>query len=211
MSAQQALPQAGWTTLAAPTQAERKDRGSRFLAFAHPVATRTQVDQLLKHYQAEYAEARHVCYAWRLGDDQLANDGHEPAHSAGTPILRRLQGAGVSHGLVVVVRYFGGTKLGLPGLVEAYGGAAADALALATVVPHVPSTAYRLCFDYSDTGPVERWLAQNGLNPSEKAYGARCDLVVSLPDDQAQALCAAFGELNLPTATLLPHSAQPLP
>ena len=134
-----------YKTIAAPAEAVLKERGSRFRAFAYPVTTEAEVKAHLKSLRSEFPDATHVCYAFRLGpkgDIWAAGDNGEPSGSAGRPILGRLMAAGVSDCLVAVVRWFGGKKLGVPGLIAAYKTAAAEALEAARTIPK--SSAVRL-------------------------------------------------------------------
>lgn len=126
-----------YKTITSPTQAEFKDKGSRFIAFAYPIRTLADVKKYLDPLKEEHHKARHWCYAYRLGVDGTqfrANDDGEPSGSAGRPILGQIDSVGVTDVLVVVVRYFGGTLLGVPGLIHAYKEATAQALAVAEVV-----------------------------------------------------------------------------
>lgn len=130
-------PAQTYLTLAAPAQAEFKDKGSRFIAFAYPVR---EADGIKRHVDAlreAHHKARHWCYAYRLGTDGnrfRANDDGEPSGSAGRPILGQIDSAGLTDVLVVVVRYFGGTLLGVPGLIHAYKTATAEALKTAQII-----------------------------------------------------------------------------
>ncbi len=112
-----------YQTLSAPNQAEFKDKGSRFIAFAYPIRSTEEVKQYVDTLRQEHHKARHWCYAYRLGVDGnqfRANDDGEPSGSAGRPILGQIDSAELTDVLVVVVRYFGGTLLGVPGLIHAY-------------------------------------------------------------------------------------------
>jgi putative IMPACT (imprinted ancient) family translation regulator len=131
------MPDGEYKTIAAPAEATLKERSSRFRAFAFPVATEAEARARLKELRAEFPDATHVCYAYRLGprgDNWAAGDNGEPPGSAGRPILGRLMAAGVSDCLVAVVRWFGGKKLGVPGLIAAYKTAASEALNAARIV-----------------------------------------------------------------------------
>jgi putative IMPACT (imprinted ancient) family translation regulator len=119
------------------TSAEWKDRGSRFYAFAYPVQDEAEIKSRLQALRVKFPDATHHCYAWVLGADRSrfrANDDGEPGHSAGTPILRQIHSFGLSHVLVVVVRYYGGVNLGVPGLIHAYGHATRLALETSSIV-----------------------------------------------------------------------------
>lgn len=126
-----------YRTIAAPAETALKERGSRFRAFAYPVATEAEAKLHLKNLRAEFPDATHICYAFRLGprgDIWAASDNGEPPGSAGRPIYGRLLSVGVSDCLVAVVRWFGGKKLGVPGLIAAYKTAAAEVLEVAVIV-----------------------------------------------------------------------------
>jgi putative IMPACT (imprinted ancient) family translation regulator len=127
----------GYKTIAARAEATLKERHSKFRAFACPVVDEAEVKAHLKALRAEFPDATHICYAFRLGprgDTWGLSDNGEPGGSAGRPILGRLMAAGVSDCLVAVVRWFGGKKLGVPGLIAAYKEAAAEALAAAKII-----------------------------------------------------------------------------
>lgn len=121
-----------YKTIAAATTADFRDRGSKFFAFAYPLQQVDEVKHLLQALKKEHPKAVHFCYAYRLDTDGIqyrANDDGEPSGSAGRPILGQIDSAGFTNVLVVVVRYFGGTLLGVPGLINAYKTATASALA----------------------------------------------------------------------------------
>ena len=126
-----------YRTIDAPAEGLYKEKGSKFIALAYPVYTEEEVKDIVAELKKQYYDARHHCYAYSLGADKgrfRANDDGEPNHSSGDPILGQIRSADLSNILIVVVRYFGGTKLGVSGLINAYKTAAADALANAAVV-----------------------------------------------------------------------------
>lgn len=126
-----------YRTISAPVEASFKERHSRFHAFAWPVGSEGEVKVHLRELRARFPDASHVCYAFRLGprgDVWAASDNGEPSGSAGRPILGRIMSVGVSDTLVAVVRWFGGKKLGVPGLIAAYREAAAAALSEAQII-----------------------------------------------------------------------------
>ena len=140
-----------YKSIAARAEGLFKDNGSRFIAFAYPVETEDQVKEIVGNLKKEYHDARHHCYAYRLGhlgDSFRSNDDGEPSGSAGRPILGQIDSAGLSDVLVVVVRYFGGIKLGIPGLIRAYKTSTSDALSNARVVEKTASRNFRLDFPY---------------------------------------------------------------
>lgn len=138
-----------------------RDKGSRFLAFAHPVNSEDEVRTLLDKYKKDYFDARHVCYAYRLGEEgetyKVSDDG-EPSGTAGRPILGQLRSAEVTNVLVVVVRYFGGILLGTGGLIVAYKEATQDALANTTIIERPILLHRSLRFPYEEMNRVMRTL-----------------------------------------------------
>ena len=158
-----------------------KDNGSRFIALAYPVETEDQVRDIVAGLKKEYHDARHHCYAYRLGhlgDRFRANDDGEPSGSAGRPILGQIDSAGLSDILVVVVRYFGGIKLGIPGLIRAYKTSTADALAQAKVVEKVAGLSFRVRFDYLDMNAVMKVLKDLSLPVSGQIFDTQCSVDV---------------------------------
>ena len=179
-----------YKSISARSEGLFKDNGSRFIAFAFPVETAAQVKDIVDSLKKEYHDARHHCYAYRLGwkkDVFRANDDGEPSGSAGRPILGQIDSLDLSDVLVVVVRYFGGIKLGIPGLIRAYRTATADALSAAQVVPKIAGTPYRLTFDYLSMNAVMKVLKDMGLPQGGQDFGTQCSLTtrVRLSEDAA--------------------------
>ena len=170
-----------YRSIAARSEGLFKDNGSRFIAFAYPVETEEEVKEIVASLKKEYHDARHHCYAYRLGykgDRLRANDDGEPSGSAGRPILGQIDSMGLSDILVVVVRYFGGIKLGIPGLIRAYKTSTADALSQAEVIDKVAGKTYRVTFDYLSMNAVMKVLKDMGLTPSKQDFGLECALEV---------------------------------
>lgn len=158
-----------------------KDNGSRFISLVFPVETEEEVKRIVSDVRKEYHDARHHCYAYRLGldgDVWRASDDGEPAGSAGRPILSEIDSAGLKDILVVVVRYFGGIKLGIPGLVRAYRTSTADALSRAGIVEKVAGSWYRLEFDYSVMQDVMKVVKDLSLPQRSQAFGQACSMEV---------------------------------
>jgi len=148
-------------TIASESQGMYREKGSKFLSFAYPVRNEEEVKEKMDFLRKKYFDARHHCYAYRLGaegDKYRANDDGEPAHSAGKPILGQLVSRGLTNILVVVVRYFGGILLGTGGLVQAYKQATVDALENAETVTDVVTETCLLSFDYKDMNYVLKVL-----------------------------------------------------
>ena len=160
-----------------------KDNGSRFIALAYPVETEEEVKEIVASLKKEYHDARHHCYAYRLGykgDRFRANDDGEPSGSAGRPILGQIDSQGLSDVLVVVVRYFGGIKLGIPGLIRAYKTSTADALSQAEIVEKVAGKTFRVTFDYLSMNAVMKVLKDLGLTASGQEFGMDCAMDVQV-------------------------------
>jgi uncharacterized YigZ family protein len=153
-----------------------KDRASKFYAYAFPCAGMVELDQKLAELKKLHPTARHFCWASRMGQplEERANDAGEPAHSAGTPILHALQSIHVEQSAVVVVRYFGGTKLGVPGLIAAYRSAAEMALEVAGQKEVHPMISGSLTVPYDLIGTAELHLRQCEAQISEQTFGDNC-------------------------------------
>lgn len=164
-----------------PSDGLFKDQGSRFIAKAWPVESEEEVKAILDATRKEYHDARHHCYAYRLGylgDRFRANDDGEPSGSAGRPILGQIDSRGLSDVLVVVTRYFGGIKLGIPGLIRAYKSSSADALDSAVVVEKIASREFRLEFGYLAMNAVMKLLKDMKLPQKDQDFGEICSLSV---------------------------------
>lgn len=184
-----------YRTLGTEGTALYREKASRFLAWAFPIADeaafKLRVDAIAKEHHA----SRHVCYAWVLGADGQrfrANDAGEPAGTAGAPILRRIRGTELTHTAVVVVRYFGGTLLGKGGLVHAYDEAARLALANAVVVERVLMQELVVRCTYAQADDVRAELHRCGGAVLQATFGEPCVLRAEVPAGQAAAIAAAW-------------------
>lgn len=156
-----------------------KDKGSKFIAFAYPLSSETKVKPILMKLRAEHTKANHFCYAYRLTPDRniyRVNDDGEPSGTAGRPILNALLSADVTNILVVVVRYFGGTLLGVPGLINAYRSAAAEALSLTTIIEKTVNDTYEMTFSYLAMNDVMRLVKEEQLNILEQTFDNECKI-----------------------------------
>lgn len=166
-----------YTSIASKSEGLFKDNGSRFIALAYPVETEDEVKTLLDGLKKEYHDARHHCYAYRLGlegERWRANDDGEPSGSAGRPILGQIDSAGLSDILVVVVRYFGGIKLGIPGLIRAYKTSTADALSQAKVVEKIAGRNYVVKFPYLSMNSVMKVAKDLALPQKNQSFDEQC-------------------------------------
>lgn len=158
-----------------------KDQGSRFIAIACPVESEQEAKDLLERARKEYYDARHHCLAYRIGHDGAlwrASDDGEPAGSAGRPILGQIDSAGLSDIAVVVVRYFGGIKLGIPGLIRAYKASTQDALEKAEKIQKIAGDWIRLTFSYDSLPKVMKLVKEMDLSQRAQDFSMECSMEV---------------------------------
>ena len=194
-----ALIQDTYKSIAAPSDGLYKELGSRFIASAWPVETEEEVKAVVDGLKKKYHDARHHCYAYRLGLDGgrfRANDDGEPSGSAGRPILGQIDSAGLSDVLVVVVRYFGGIKLGIPGLIRAYKSATVDALTQAQAIEKVAGEHWRLDFDYLSMNAVMKAVKDLGLPQKDQQFGERCTMTVRVRLSSTEDFLARMSDIN---------------
>ena len=172
-----------YRTLSGPAEAIYKEKGSKFLAFAYPVENedmiRTHLDTLAKRYY----DATHHCYAWRLGprgEEFRANDNGEPSGTAGKPILGQMLSREVTNALIVVVRYFGGTKLGVSGLIGAYKTSAAAVLEEADVVERTVDAWFEVTFSYLAMNDVMRVVKELQPRIVEQTFDNTCTIMMAI-------------------------------
>jgi len=176
-------------TIDKPAMAEFKDRGSRFIAYAYPIQTPDEVKGRLQQLKKEHAKAAHFCFAYRIGLDGLqfrASDDGEPSGSAGKPILGQLDSKTLTNTLVVVVRYFGGTLLGVPGLINAYKTAAALSLQLVPIVTKPVEVRYELHFDYTLINEIMVIVRQYQCRVLEQELQLFCRMVLGIPKNRLE-------------------------
>jgi uncharacterized YigZ family protein len=182
-----------------------RDRGSRFIALAFPVDSEQEARDKLEAIRREYHDATHHCYAWRIGpgaEQFRASDAGEPAGTAGLPILNQLKSAGLSDILLVVVRYFGGTKLGSSGLIQAYKSAASLALEQAVRLEKMQKLEFDILFTYPDTQDVSRLISQYNLQILEQYFAGECRYRVSVRQSLAPALIEAVQKMRKPSVII---------
>ena len=182
-------------TLAEPYSTEYKDNGSRFIAFAYPIQLADEVKEHVETLKKEHYKAVHWCYAYRVGVDGLqfrANDDGEPAGSAGRPILGQIDSAELTDVLVVVVRYFGGTLLGVPGLIRAYKTVTAEVLNQAqTIQKNIKKVALLIC-DYPYLNDALLIAKQHQAQVMKQDLQIDCRLTVEVPLATFDACLAAW-------------------
>lgn len=173
-----------YLTIATHSQGLYQEKGSKFISYAYPVNNQQDITKLLSGLQKQHHQARHYCYALVLGtegQETRVNDDGEPRHSAGDPILSQIRALGLTNVLVVVVRYFGGTKLGLGGLVRAYKEAARSALENGKMVEKEPCEVWRLIFEYPQMHQVMRMIKTMELKILNRQTAISCQISVALP------------------------------
>ena len=166
-----------YRTISKPSEGIYKDKGSKFIAFAYPVTDEKEIKKKLDDIRKKYYDARHHCYAYRIGFDKLAyriNDDGEPSGTAGKPIFGQLLSNDLTNILVVVVRYFGGRKLGISGLIKAYKAATIDALKKELIITKKVSDVYMVYFDYDQMDEVMKILKEDNINQLEHRFDLKC-------------------------------------
>ncbi len=180
-----------YRTIAAPAQAEFVEQRSRFISFALPVTTEEEALAIVEHYRKEYNDSRHVCWAYMLGearDHYRANDDGEPSGTAGRPILGQINSFNLTNIIVLVVRYFGGIKLGTGGLVSAYQKGAEEALNEAKIITKMIGKRIRFRFDYPDTNHINHIINDFSAEKSDEIYGEDCTMTLLVPQSKFPAL-----------------------
>lgn len=181
-----------FNTITFPTEGEYKEKGSKFLAFAFPVENEEEVKERLEELKKKYYNARHHCYAFILnpaGDHYRTNDDGEPSHSAGDPILGQIRSLELTNTFVVVVRYFGGTKLGVGGLINAYKTATAAALEKAEIKSIKVRVSFRLVYSYECTNEIMRLTDELDIIIEEQHFESQCFLKGAVAINQQELLC----------------------
>lgn len=172
-----------------------KDRNSKFFGYAFPVKTEDEINEHLENLKAKHHKARHWCYAWQLGKEEIkyrANDDGEPSNSAGMPIYGQIQSFEVTNILIVVVRYFGGVKLGVGGLINAYRTAAQMALEQSDIITRTIDEVFVIKFDYPEMNKVMQVIKQNNLNVIDQKLELDCRVFISVRKNEAEEIYTKF-------------------
>ena len=180
-----------YKTIASESEGYYTEKRSKFLAFAHPVATAGEVKDIVARYRKKYYDARHVCYAYMLGADRAefrAVDDGEPSSTAGKPILGQINSHELSDILIVVVRYYGGVNLGTSGLIVAYREAAADAIAHATIETRQVEELVSYSFAYPQMNDVMRIVKDMQPRIVSQTYDNTCEIVLAIRKSEAAQL-----------------------
>lgn len=188
-----------YKTIAAPTEGVFRDKGSKFIAYAYPIRSEEEVKPIIAKLKSEHPKARHHCYALRLTPDRSVfkiNDDGEPSGTAGRPILNSLLSAELTNILVVVVRYFGGTLLGVPGLINAYKQATIEAINVAEIIEKTVNDVYKIYFDYLQMNDIMRLVKEEHLNVLHQAFDTKCNLTFEVRKNQLNSILHKIEKLN---------------
>jgi uncharacterized YigZ family protein len=172
-----------YLTIEKPSEAIFRDRGSKFLAFAYPINSEADIKAILTVLKTEHPKANHHCWAMRLGIDRSVfriNDDGEPSGTAGRPILNTLLSRNITNILVVIVRYFGGTLLGVPGLINAYKTATEDALNTAVIIEKTLDDTYIISFDYQQMNDIMKIIKEDNLTILEQQFDNHCMVKIAI-------------------------------
>ena len=172
-----------------------KDKNSKFFGYAFPVKDEEEIKEHLEELRKKHHAARHWCYAWQLGKEETryrANDDGEPSNSAGMPIYGQIQSFEVTNILIVVVRYFGGVKLGVGGLINAYKTTAQMALEASKIVTRTIDLEFEISFDYPEMNKVMRVIKENNLNVVDQILELDCKIIISVRKKEAERIYEKF-------------------
>lgn len=172
-----------YQTIEAASEGLFKDKGSKFITYAYPIQNEEEVKPIISKLKKEHHSARHHCYAWRLGSqgkNYRANDDGEPSGTAGRPILGQLQSHNLTNILVVVVRYFGGTLLGVSGLINAYRKGTIDALDNAQIVEKIVMDHLEVNYDYLAMNAIMHLIKEEQLEQLKTTFDLRCQIIIAV-------------------------------
>ncbi len=188
-----------YKTIVNHTEGFFKDRGSKFISHAYPVKNEEDVKAILAQLRKDYYDARHHCYAYILNPDKSAfriNDDGEPSGSAGKPIHGQLLSYDLTNVLVVVIRYFGGTKLGIPGLINAYREATKDALDQAEIITLTVDEYFKIEYEYPLMGNVMRIIKDENLDQVNTQFEINCKIELRIRKNDYQRIADEFGKIH---------------
>jgi uncharacterized YigZ family protein len=188
-----------YRTIEKPVEGIFRDRGSKFLAFAYPISNESELKNILLPLKNEHPKANHHCWAMRLGIDRSVfriNDDGEPSGTAGRPILNTLLSRDLTNLVIIVVRYFGGTLLGVPGLINAYKMATEEALKLAVVIEKTVNDIYTISFEYLQMNDVMKVIKDDNLTIISQAFDNDCSITVSIRKTQVNQALGKLSKIN---------------
>lgn len=188
-----------YKTITSPSEeALFKDRNSKFFGYAFPVLNEDDIKEALESLKKKHHSARHFCYAWQIGTEAVrfrANDDGEPSNSAGMPIYGQIQAYGVTNILIVSVRYFGGTKLGVGGLINAYKNSAQLALEASEIVEKTIDVQFKISFGYDLMNKVQRIIKEKQLKIVNQKLELDCEYVIAVRKKEAESIFEIFDNI----------------
>ena len=188
-----------YLTIEKPAEGDFRDRGSKFLSFAYPINSEGDIKPILAQLRTEHPKANHHCWAMRLGTDRSVfriNDDGEPSGTGGRPILNVLLSKNITNIIVIVVRYFGGTLLGVPGLINAYRTATEEALNTASVVEKTINDVYTIGFEYQHMNEVMRIIKEDNLTVLNQQFDNACSVKISIRKMQVNRSISKFEKVE---------------
>jgi uncharacterized YigZ family protein len=171
-----------YKTIATTSQGIFKEKGSRFVSFAVPISSQEEIKPIIDKIRKEHHEARHHCYAYIIGYERIiwrVNDDGEPSGTAGRPILGQINSFGLTNIIIVVSRYFGGTLLGVSGLINAYRSAAESALRNAELTEKTVNEYYKITYPYISMNDVMKILKEENIGQSEQSFDIECNILLN--------------------------------
>ncbi|PXY02871.1 YigZ family protein [Marinifilum breve] len=188
-----------YKTISQQSEGLYKEKGSKFITYAYPVSTEEEIKEHIAKLKKEYYDARHHCYAYMLGADKKnfrANDDGEPSSTAGKPILGQILSNDLTNILIVVVRYFGGTKLGASGLIHAYKTAAADAISNAEILDKTVNDIYDVHFDYLVMNEIMKIIKDEQPEQLGQDFNLTCKITLSIRQSEVERLIQKFEKIT---------------
>ena len=188
-----------YKTLKEPCEGLYKEKMSKFISFAHPVNTAEEAKEIIKRYQKEYFDARHVCWAYMIGTartEYQSNDNGEPSGTAGKPVLGQINAFELTNVVIVVIRYFGGIKLGTSGLIVAYREAAAEAIRNGEIIECHEQAFVEFLFPYLAMNDVMKVIKNSNVEIMEQIFDNSCQMKLAIRADHADALRTRLADID---------------
>jgi uncharacterized YigZ family protein len=188
-----------YKSISSPSEGLYKEKGSRFISYAYPVSDQKDIKPFLESLRKEHHEARHHCYAWMIGKERTnfrVNDDGEPSGTAGRPILGQINSSCLTNILIVVVRYFGGTLLGVSGLINAYRSAAASAISNSEIVNLTVQEYFELSFPYVSMNDVMKVLKEENVNQYDQIFDLNCNIKVNFRSSSKEKILGRLSRIE---------------
>ena len=188
-----------YKTISKTSEGIYKEKGSKFIAYAYPVNSEEEIKEIIAKLKKEYYDARHHCYAYMLGSDKKnfrANDDGEPSSTAGKPILGQILSYNLTNILIVVIRYFGGTKLGVSGLIHAYKTAALDTIENAEIFEKTVNDIYDIHFDYLVMNDIMRIIKEEQPEQINQDFNLTCKIRLSIRQSEVEKIIKRFKKVT---------------